>query len=581
MDRPVARMAVKDKTHGRAEMGLDPIRAVLGPIVFAALLAFTISLTASSYDLTLFYLARQDRWLLLAGVGILLASTCGLKGAAPLAIGNYAPLAVGGAMFILCLIGHYAILAGYDLSRDEQMATFDAAIFAQGRLVQPLPAFWRDHSAALNTTFIVPAEQRAAWVSAYLPGNAALRAIAGTFAAPALVGPVMTAIGAVALWASAARIWPDDREARIVALTLYLGSAQVLVTGMTAYAMPAHLACNLAWLWLFLRRAWWADIAALLVAFVAVGLHQPLMHPLFAAPLLFLLVMCKQEWPRAILFALGYAVIGLFWLSWPEWTWNLAQAATDARQPAGVDYLTRLTTTVQQLDAAGLINMIANLLRFAAWQHLLLLPLVLAGMRIARHDRLAGALAAGVILTIVVMTVILPYQGHGFGYRYLHGLIGNCIILAVYGWRSMVTGRSRWRPILIRSSLAGLALLLPLQLWMAHAFYRPAAMASRSIAAIHADYAVIGGDDAPFSADLVYNPSELDRQPLRLLREAIEPELIEAMCLDGSSVAIVGRTALEPIANYFGVAVSPGSAHANRAIGRQFAQAGCTVSYRD
>jgi hypothetical protein len=32
------------------------------------------------------------------------------------------------------------------------------------------------------------------------------------------------------------------------------------------------------------------------------------------------------------------------------------------------------------------------------------------------------------------MAVILPSQGEGFGYRYLHGAIGTAILLAVYGW---------------------------------------------------------------------------------------------------------------------------------------------------
>jgi hypothetical protein len=32
------------------------------------------------------------------------------------------------------------------------------------------------------------------------------------------------------------------------------------------------------------------------------------------------------------------------------------------------------------------------------------------------------------------MFILLPYQGHGWGYRYLHGLIGSLSLLAGYGW---------------------------------------------------------------------------------------------------------------------------------------------------
>src|SRR3546814_15106855 len=83
---------------------------------------------------------------------------------------------------------------------------------------------------------------------------------------------------------------------------------------MTAYAMPAHLTVNLCWLWLVLRRRWWADIVALTLGLFAVGLHQIHYHPLFAAPILFLLLL-RKEWGRAAFYALGYLAIGLFWRS--------------------------------------------------------------------------------------------------------------------------------------------------------------------------------------------------------------------------------------------------------------------------
>jgi hypothetical protein len=60
--------------------------------------------------------------------------------------------------------------------------------------------------------------------------------------------------------------------------------------------------------------------------------------------------------------------------------------------------------------------MALNLLRFVAWQHLLLVPLVVAGVRAARRgDGMVAALAAGPALMIVITCVLLPYQGHGWG----------------------------------------------------------------------------------------------------------------------------------------------------------------------
>src|SRR3546814_17821973 len=93
--------------------------------------------------------------------------------------------------------------------------------------------------------------------------NAWLRALCGWVAVPTRTGPLWTRLGALALWACARRIWPENREAAVVALLLYAGTGQIWLNGMTAYAMPAHLTVNLCWLWLVLRRRWWADIVAL------------------------------------------------------------------------------------------------------------------------------------------------------------------------------------------------------------------------------------------------------------------------------------------------------------------------------
>src|SRR3546814_5183862 len=80
-----------------------------------------------------------------------------------------------------------------------------------------------------------------------------------------------------------------------------------LVTGVQTCALPisAHLTINLCWLWFVLRRRWWADAAALTLGFFAVGLHQFHYHPLFAAPILFLLLL-RKDWGRAAFYALGY-----------------------------------------------------------------------------------------------------------------------------------------------------------------------------------------------------------------------------------------------------------------------------------
>lgn len=555
-----------------AKSGL--IRFVIG----AAAIAFFLTLTfRPHFSVSAFLLHKQDRWLLLLAAGLVLLSCIRLPARARLPFADRrAWLAVALALLIAASAGHFLILSSYDLSRDEQMATFDAAVFGQGHLVAPLPALWRDHSDALNTLFLYPAQPRSAWISSYLPLNAALRALFGLIGAPWLVGPLMTALGALALLGCVRRLWPEDREAGFVALVLYAGSAQVLFAGMTSYAMPGHLALNLCWLWLFLRRTTASDLAALAIGFVATGLHQPLMHPMFVAPFM-LMLLAQRRWQRAALYAAGYAAIGLFWLWWPTWIATMVQAGAHAPHPQGADYLSRLIATLNDRDPMGLPLMVSNVLRFIAWQHLLLVPLMIAGARAYRSEPMIAALAGGLVITVLVMAVLLPNQGHGFGYRYVHGLIGNAILLAIYGWKTLGGETSQWRPLLIRASAAGVLVLLPVQALMAHDFYAASARVSARLATIDADYVVLGRKDVATAVDLVHNPADLRDRPVRLLRDELGSATIAAFCTSHPSVALIGNAAVEPLGAYYGFG-PPVSDLLNEAIAPRLIRAGCRVS---
>lgn len=556
-----------------AQNGL--IRFAIG----AAGIAFLQALTFRPLtNVSAFVLHRQDRWLLLAAAVLVLV--CCIRPSERLhlpVVHRRTWLLVAIAMLVAASAGHFLLLSGYDLSRDEQMASFDASIFGKGHLVAPLPPLWRDHSDALNTLFLYPAQPRGAWVSAYLPVNAALRALLGLIGAPWLVGPLMTALGAVALFGCVKRLWPGDREAGFVALVLYAGSAQVLFAGMTSYAMPGHLALNLCWLWLFLRRTKSSDMAALAVGFFATGLHQPLMHPMFVAPFV-LFLLAERRWPRAALYITGYAAISLFWLWWPTWIWPMVQANAHAPRPEGVDFLTRLVSTLRERDPMGLPDMVANCLRFIAWQHLLLVPLLLAGARRYRDDPMIAALAGGMVLMILVMALILPYQGHGFGYRYLHGLIGNGILLAVYGWKTLGSQTGRWRTLALRMSAAGMLVMLPLQALMAHDFYASSAQVSARLAAIDADYIVLGRKDVATAVDLVHNPPDLASRPVRLLRDELYDKTIAAICASHPTVALIGNATVEPLGAYYGFG-APVADLLNAAVAPRLVRAGCRVSH--
>ena len=438
-------------------------------------------------------------------------------------------------------------MLNHDMSRDEQMASFDAIIFSTGRLVAPLRDPWAEHAEALNTLFMLQVEERFAWVSGYLPMNAAIRGLFELVGAANLVGPLAILLGAIALWACARKIWPNDRSAAVLAMLLYLGSGQVLVNGMTSYAMPLHLTANLVWLWLFIQNRLRMDLLALCVAFVAVGLHQPVFHPMFALPIL-VGVLIERDWRRSAIFFFGYLVIGAFWFWWP----NFSASLTGSPLPTGdADYLTRLAQALSGDRGLGLAEMIANLVRFATWQHVLLLPLAVIGVRSIAKNQLMAGLAGGIAITVMVMLIILPYQGHGFGYRYLHGLIGNAIFLAVLGWQKVRQEFPQWNQLILRTSIATFLAIVPMQLYFAHAFYAPFAQASHAIDQTDVDFVLIKGRGAPFAVDLVINDPDLTNRPIRLFEELTDAELLGKICADGATVARLSAQYYDRIGRYF------------------------------
>ena len=528
-------------------------------------------------DLSALYLYRQDTWLLLCNFAVLVVALLRLRQVTrAINFPVWFPYASALGICCFCLAGHRWILGGWDMSRDEQMAVFDSQIFATSRLVQQLPVLWQAHVDALNTTFMLPVSQPVAWVSGYLPMNAALRALVGYSADPTLTGPLMTALGLVFLWKCARLLWPANREAASVAALLYVASGQVVFAGMTAYAMSAHLALDLLWLWLFLENRPATDLGALAVAAVATGLHQPLFHPLFALPFLVGLVR-DRAWRRVVLYGLGYATICVFWLAWPMLTHALVAGSNSQKQAAGTDYLTRLLITLMHDNPVRWADMSGNLLRFAAWQPLLLLPLAAAGLALAWRDRPTLALAFSFALPVVVMAVILPYQGHGFGYRYLHGVIGPAILLAVQGWRHLTRRDARLRPLLLRTTAVGLLLLLPLQALMSHAFYAPAARIDARIRASGADYVIIGAGDAMFAKDLVINRPDLSNRPIRLLGDKVDDALIAAVCRPEIRVAMPTGALFHEVDSYF-MTVPSGAADARLArLSPTLLAAGCSV----
>ncbi len=536
--------------------------------------------TQSPIMLAKWFAARQDIPVV-AGMILFFA----LFGARARAIGNGVKSVLGTRQAVALLAG-FALIAwalrtlvlfDFDLSRDEKLVAFDIAIFTDGRLFAPIASFWRDSYEALNTLYTLPVGNREGWVSGYLPVNAALRALLGHALPAAAASPVQLLVAGLALWRIALRLWPDSASTRTAVLLLFAGSSQVLLMATTAYAMTTHLAFNLVWLWLFLQRRPLADGAALATGFLATGIHQPLFHPLFAGPFL-LWLLAERQWRRLAVYALGYGAIGLFWLGWPAWMSAQGLHPVPAElDVAGVSFFDRLLRGAMPLTPNSLWLMGANLLRFFAWQHLLLLPLVIAALRLRQdRDPVCRALLLGIAGLIAVMTLILPMQVHGWGYRYLHGFIGSAVLVAGYGWHRLERSVLAPHRALRWATALSLLLVLPLHVWMARSIIAPYAAASAWLERAPAGIVIVDDGAAAFSLDLVLNRADLSNRPILLSASRLRPGSLPALCRT-HTIAFADSDRLAPLDRVFGQLAAAGPSPRQSRLHDEAVRAGCRI----
>lgn len=447
---------------------------------------------------------------------------------------------------VACVVVLIRRLAYHDfaLSLDEFMADFDAKIFFGGKLLAPVAPEWREFVPALQPIFRLPVPENAYMGSSYLPGNAVLRAGFMLLGDGGLAGVFLAGVAIVALYGVARSLWPDRPDAAAVGVVFLACSSQFLVTAATPYAMTAHLALNLTWLWLFLRDTRTSHGLAAAAAFAGCGLHQVVFHPLFAAPFVVSLVV-KRRWKTAAFYCVVYAASAVFWIVYGSLLLRGAGAVSADSASVGLTDFSRRVIELIDLGFDNVMLMVLNLFRFVAWQSPLVVPLALFGLR-SRGGRniTVVCLALGIVATIATAFVILPFQGHGWGYRYLHGTLGSLSLIAAQGWiyatKNVSDAHGSPGRALLWSAACSLLVLLPWHAYQVHAFVSPYASASRAIDKTPAEVVIVDDFDIWYGTDLVRNDPFLRGSPKVLSLSYLDETKLRALCRR-SDIAIFDR----------------------------------------
>ena len=433
-------------------------------------------------------------------------------------------IAVVVVVFAIAAIGTQTVFHNYLVTADEYLADFQARIFLHGKFQAEVPSAWVSAERFLNLPFFVryyPANH--SWNSVYLPVYAAMRAVFQSVGLQSLLNPFLAALTVLALYGTARNIWPESKTNALVAIGLLVSSSQFLVMSMTSYSMPAHLALNAIWLWLYSRpdRGWF--YLAPLVGVLAIGLHQPIVHALFALPFLLRLVL-QRRWRAVLIFAPIYLAGCALWFAW--------QARYQVGGNAGIGSFFKI------LNPRMPIIQSMNLLLIIGWASLATPFLAVLGasqffkVRPIIQDSILSCL-----LTFAFYFFFYLDQAHGWGYRYFHGAIVCFLIVAVAGFNrlSNLVGQHRATKFVLVAIAASLLIQFPLRCFEAERFVRPYARTAAAIHAIPKDIVAFDWRDAWYSADLIRNDPFLEQRPIIVSIFQLTPAAVTALEKNGTA----------------------------------------------
>ena len=271
---------------------------------------------------------------------------------------------------------------------------------------------------------------------------------------------------------------------------------------MTAYSMPAHLALNIVWLWLYSRPDRRRFYLAPVVGVLAIGLHQPIVHALFVAPFLLRLVLQRKwrpVWVYGLIYLSGCAV-------WYGWRMHYLPPAAGS------------TTSIFRLfNPRMIVIQPMDLLLVLGWSCLATPLLAVVGFRrIFREKPIVQDAALSCLLTFGFYYFFYLDQGYGWGYRYFHGALAGLVIVAVAGWRALAEKIEprRLRNFMISGVAASLLIQLPLRCYQVETFIRPFDRASEMIHSTPVQVVALDPHDAWYSADLIRNGPFLEESPV-------------------------------------------------------------------
>jgi hypothetical protein len=347
------------------------------------------------------------------------------------------------------------------LSMDEYAAVLQAKTFAAGRLTGQVPPSVVDWLVppGFNGEFLVASRSTGQIMTGYWPGFSLILSPFEYLHIPWLCNATLAGASLVLIHRITLEL-TSDRRAAGWAVLFAIASGAFVAYAISYYAMQAHLTANLLFVWLLLRPTYTRAFLAGVVGSLALVLHNPFPHTMFAIPWILGLARSREQDRFVLPLLAGYVplmlVLGAGWL-------HLRGLLT-----AGNSGLNMLSDAVQYAfslpDRTMMDAQLASLAKMWMWAVPGLFPLALLGRLRCGADLRVRLLTQSAVLTLIGYVFFVFDQGHGWGYRYFHSAFGVVPILAACGIASHTQASGRLLAFAGAAAVLNLVIVLPVQM---------------------------------------------------------------------------------------------------------------------
>lgn len=341
--------------------------------------------------------------------------------------------AVAALYFMLLAASAVLVYHAYPLSMDEYSPYFQSKVFAAGEMTarwSPRMLDWMIPESFQNL-FLNVSHADGRVVSAYWPGFALLLTPFTLLGVSWLCNPTLGAIGLLLVYRLAMRVFEDQSSAGLAVMAT-LAAPAFAINSISFYSMTAHLVFNAGFALCLMNPTVQRAALAGLLGSVALCLHNPVPHFLFAAPWIVWLALRPASLRPLLALVAGYLpLVLILGFGWAWFAQSVADSATTILYEQSATWTARIQKVFSLPSPSLLYARTVALMKMWIWAVPATLVLAAVGAWRLWGNHWIRLFSCSAIFTFCAYLFVPFSQGHGWGYRYFQSAWFALPLLAV------------------------------------------------------------------------------------------------------------------------------------------------------